>query len=100
MNADRVRERWKGVFVGVLVGGGVGGYLLVRGNQQLRPGSDAGGEFSLVMFVVIPILTGFSIAVVTKPPYILSGLVLTTILSLTMLIFTGLEGFFRSDERR
>jgi hypothetical protein len=95
MNSDKARETWRGILIGVVAGVvvGVGGYVLVRGNHQLEYPTFNGGEFGIVMFVVIPILTGFSIAVVTKPPYLLSGVIVTTILSLTMLIFIGLEGF-------
>ncbi|MBI3651677.1 MAG: hypothetical protein HY231_11725 [Acidobacteria bacterium] len=96
MNISTISETGKGILVGVLVGVivGVGGYLLVRGNHQLEYKTLAVGEFGIVMFVVIPILTGFSIAVVTKPPYLRSGVIVSAILCLALLLCFGLEGLF------
>lgn len=75
----------KGVGIGAATGVcvGVGGFFLVR------PGSDMGA----VMFLVVPFLAGFAIALVTREPSTTRAAVLLAVLaSLAFLVGMGWEG--------
>lgn len=72
--------------VGTLVGTAcfLAGYLLVVGNQE---------SFGSVMFVLVPSMVGFAIALVTRGTTALAACCFTTIiLSLALLIIFGFEG--------
>jgi hypothetical protein len=80
------RSIW-GLLIGVAVGVlcELGGYLLMRGSQQ---------EFGSVVFILVPFVSGFFIAVFTPPgTRMLACLVATVLLTLSLLIFLGLEGY-------
>jgi len=75
---------------GVLLGTAIaavlqlGGYLLTRGNHN---------QFGLAMFVAVPFASGFAVAaVVRRPKRILACVVMGGIITLSVLLFTGLEG--------
>jgi len=76
----------RGTFVGLLTGiclGLAGFFLSVHG----------GKEMGIVLFIATPFITGFAIALVTQPKEgLLSVLVLTLLISMTILLFTQLEG--------
>jgi hypothetical protein len=85
-NAKPNKKFW-GVLIGVAVGVlcELGGYLLMRGKQE---------EYGEVIFILVPFISGFLIAVFTpQGTRILACLVGTFLLSLSVLIFTGLEGY-------
>src|SRR5579883_1891953 len=76
-----------GVLIGVAVGVlcELGGYLLMRGNQE---------QFGTVVFVLVPFLAGFLMAVFTPEGARVQACTIgTLLLSLSVLIFTGLEGY-------
>lgn len=76
---------FRGVGVGALTGVcvGLGGFFLVR------PGSDMGA----VMFLVVPFLAGFAIALVTpKPTTTRAAMLLAVLASLAFLVGFGWEG--------
>jgi hypothetical protein len=77
----------KGAFLGVVVGVviGLSGYFLAVAG---------GGSYGLVIFCLLPFLTGFSVAVLVRPAGLLVVCLLTVgILSGLLLIITGLEGY-------
>jgi hypothetical protein len=62
-----------------------GGYLLAVGNQE---------SFSLVMFLLVPFMSGLTMAAVIRPALLLVACCASTsIFTLTILIVTGLEGY-------
>jgi hypothetical protein len=76
-----------GVLIGVAVGVlcEIGGYLLMRGDQQ---------EYGSVIFILVPFVTGVVITIFTpQGTRILACVVGTVLLCLSVLIFTGLEGY-------
>jgi len=75
------------IAVGTLVGFVFffGGYLLAVGNQE---------SFSIVMFLLVPFMSGLTMAAVIRPALLLLACCASTcIFTLTMLIVTGLEGY-------
>lgn len=80
-------QKVKGILIGTLIGilSEVGGYLLMRGNQQ---------QFGDVVFIMVPLAAGFLIAIFTPRNTRVMGCAAGTILlTLSILIFTGLEGY-------
>jgi hypothetical protein len=80
-----------GPWPSTIIGTGVGslfflaGYLLVVGNQE---------SFASVMFLLVPFVSGFSIAAVTRSGALLTACCITTcIISLSVLIELGFEGY-------
>jgi hypothetical protein len=87
--ADRKRALglWPSTVVGTAVGSAffLMGYLLVVGNQE---------SFATVMFVLVPFVSGFSIAAVTRDGVMLGACCFSTwIVSLLVLIVVGFEGY-------
>ena len=79
--------KFRGLLIGVIVGVlcELGGYLLLRGQQD---------EYGEVVFLLVPFITGFLIALFTPVGTRLMACLLgTLLLSLSVLIFTGLEGY-------
>ncbi len=77
------KATYQGVVVGVAIA--LLGYLL---------SVTGGGSYGLVVFCLLPFLTGFSVALLIRPPGLLVACLLTVgILSGLLLIFTGLEGY-------
>jgi len=78
---------WPSTVVGTVVGSlfFLVGYLLVVGKQE---------SFASVMFILVPFVSGFAIAAVTRNGVMLAACCLTTcILSLLILILFGFEGY-------
>jgi hypothetical protein len=78
---------WPSTMVGTAVGSifFMAGYLLVVGNQE---------SFGTVMFVLVPFVSGFAIAAVTRDGRMVGACCLATcILSLLVLIVAGFEGY-------
>jgi hypothetical protein len=76
-----------GVGLGTLVGFVFmfGGYLLVRGDWK---------DFGYVVFLLVPFVAGFAVAaVVRRPGRVLACCACGLILTLSVLLFTGLEGY-------
>ena len=87
LQMTKPNKKFWGVLIGVVVGVlcELGGYLLMRGKQE---------EFGQVVFILVPFISGFLIAVFTPPgTRILACLVGTLLLTLSVLIFTGWEGY-------
>lgn len=75
-----------GVILGTLIGVflQLGGYLLVRGNQQ---------ELGLSMFVAVPFFSGFAVAAVVQRPGRISACCLVGgLITFSVMLFLGLEG--------
>ena len=80
-------KRFWGVLIGVAVGVlfELGGYLLMRGKQE---------QFGAVVFILVPFIAGFFIAIFTpQGTRLLACLVGTLLLTISILIFIGLEGY-------
>jgi hypothetical protein len=76
----------KGVILGTVVGVllQLGGYLLVRGART---------EFGWVMFMLVPLVSGFAVAaVVRRPKRILACCITAGITTFSVMLFTGWEG--------
>lgn len=76
----------KGVLLGTLIGVllQLGGYLLVRG---------ARAEFGWVMFMVVPLVSGFAVAAVVRyPKRILACCITSAVVTFSVMLFTGWEG--------
>jgi hypothetical protein len=77
---------WREVLLGNLVGVSfwVGGYLLLRGDQR---------QFGVTMFWLMPFVAGFAIALVVRNATLLTACCVNSgLLSLLILVLTGLEG--------
>ncbi|EEF57939.1 SRPBCC family protein [Pedosphaera parvula] len=87
MNSERSNSNvFNGILLGSLVGFAFafGGYLLLRGDQR---------EFGWVMFLLVPFVSGFAVAaVVRRPDRILACCITGGVLTLSILVVTGLEG--------
>ena len=71
-----------GTFVGVLLQ--LGGYLLTRGDRS---------EFGWVMFIVVPFVSGYAVAAVVRRPRRVAACSLSgSIITFSVLLFTGWEG--------
>lgn len=78
---------WPSAIIGSVVGCAffLGGYLLVVGDQQ---------SYASVMFILVPFVSGFAIAAVTRKGVLVGACCITTlIVSLLVLIAAGLEGY-------
>jgi hypothetical protein len=76
----------KGVLIGTALGVllQLGGYLLVRGART---------EFGWVMFIIVPVVSGFAVgAVVRRPKRILACCLTGGIITFSVMLFTGWEG--------
>ncbi len=76
---------WKAILVGLLTASvfGLGGFFLFRD-----------GGMGSALFLLLPAASGFAVAVTTKPARILTtSLIIALILSLSILLLTGLEGW-------
>ncbi len=85
--ATNPRKKFWGVLIGVAVGVlcELGGYLLMRGKQE---------QFGTVVFILVPFIAGFFIAIFTpNGTRLIACLVGTLLLTLSILIFIGLEGY-------
>ena len=85
--AAKTHKRFWGVLIGVAVGVlcELCGYLLMRGNQE---------QFGTVVFILVPFIAGFFIAILTpNGTRLVACLVGTLLLTLSILIFIGLEGY-------
>jgi hypothetical protein len=84
---DLAENPWAGAFAGIAVGVtlAIAGYLLAVADHA---------SYGSVIFCLLPFLTGFSIAAVVRPKKILAASLITVaILSGSILILTGLEGY-------
>ena len=85
MDAQR-KNLLKGVLLGTALGVllQLGGYLLVRGARM---------EFGWVMFVVVPLVSGFAVAaVVRRPKRVLACCLTGGIVTFSVMLFFGWEG--------
>ena len=85
MNAQR-KNLLKGVLLGTALGVALqlGGYLLVRGARS---------EFGTVMFVLVPIVSGFAVAaVVRRPKRIVACCITGGIITFSVMLFVRWEG--------
>ena len=87
ISTQKSDNRFLGVLIGVAVGVlcELGGYLLMRGEQQ---------QFGVVVFILVPFITGFFIAIFTPSgSRILACSAGALLLTLSILILIGLEGY-------
>lgn len=78
---------YPGIIIGTLVSViiSVGGYLMVRNNQT---------EFGSVMFILVPFVSGFAVAAITrKTKRIAASCLMGGIITLGILFFTSWEGY-------
>src|SRR3954463_6917367 len=78
---------WPSTILGTIVGSAflLGGYLLVVGKHD---------SYAIVMFVLVPFISGFAIAAVTRDRVLVAACCLTTCLfTFLFLILFGLEGY-------
>src|SRR5687767_2068285 len=89
---DSQRKNWvKGVTIGTLVGVALqlGGYLIAHGAPRRDPRED----FGIVMFILVPFVSGFAVAAVVRRPKRVAACCLAGgILTFSVLLFTGWEG--------
>ena len=84
---DFSKNCWFGSAIGIAVGvtTAMVGYLVIASGHE---------SYGLVIFCLLPFLTGFSVAAVVRPKAILAASVATVaVLSASILIATGLEGY-------
>src|ERR1043165_2551925 len=75
------------VFIGMVVATAfaIGGFFLIRDNS---------GSMGSVLFLLLPIATGFATALVVRGKrLIVASLCLAVVLSSSVLLFTGMEGW-------
>lgn len=82
-----VSTDWKAILIGILTAilFGLAGFFFLR---------DKNGSMGAVLFLLLPSAAGFAVAVVTKPPKIISAsLVMAVILCFFVFLITGAEGW-------
>jgi len=85
MPRDPINRRF-GIVLGTILGLvlQIGGYLLIRGEQR---------SFGNAMFIAVPFVSGFAVAAVVRlPDRFMACLAVASLLTLSILLFTGWEG--------